>query len=344
MNKKIIILVFSLLLASKMNKLNAQDVIFTQFTEAPLVLNPALAGHFEGRQRLGVLYRNQWATVGKAGAYSTPSAFADFNVLDDNVRGSFGAGISFTNDESAGGKFSNVGANISVAYHFAFDPEEQKNFFSIGIQGGIINQHARVTDFTFASQFNGEKIDPTLPVGETNLVENVLTPDLSLGIVWASYFGNGSHFKVGGSYKHLLTQIPSFQGTQNSFLPSLLVGHAELGYQLSPFFSLNPRALYAVQGKATQLQAQLLAGLHFKPTTALFIGGGVRTGDAITANLRLQLDKVTIGLGYDISNNPMLQSATRGQGAWELSLIYSGGGSGNGASTGKATTPPKRYF
>ncbi|MEY4927944.1 MAG: hypothetical protein RI894_2380, partial [Bacteroidota bacterium] len=237
----------------------AQDVLFSQFTEAPLVLNPAFAGHFEGKYRLGAIYRNQWANIGKSGMYSTPSAFADFNLFDEKVRGSFGLGISFLNDESAGGKFNNLGANMSLAYHFAFDPEEQHHFLSFGIQGGLVNQRIRLSDFTFASQFNGEKIDPTIGSNETVASDNILTPDLSAGIAFASYFGAGSNVKIGGSYKHLLTQTPSFLTNQTAFLPSMIVGHAELNYQISKFFSLHPRVLYAKQGQATQLNAQLLA-------------------------------------------------------------------------------------
>ncbi len=325
-------------------KLNAQDVLFTQFTDAPLVINPAFAGHFEGKYRLGAIYRNQWAAIVKSGMYSTPYAFAYFNLFYEKVRGSFGLGISFLNDESAGGKFNNLGANMSLAYHFAFDPEEQHNFLSFGIQGGMVNQRIRLSDFTFASQFNGEKIDPTIGSNESIANDNILTPDLSVGAVWASYFGTGSNIKIGGSYKHLLTQTPSFLNNQTAFLPSMLLGHAELNYQLSPFFSLHPRVMYAVQGKATQLNGQLMAGLHFSQTTTLYAGGGIRSGDALIAALRLQLDKINIGLAYDVNNNPLMQSATRGQGAWEISLQFMGGGAGAASKVGKATAVPKRYF
>ncbi len=342
---KKIVLFFSIYILLGTNHIKAQDAIYSQFANAPLVINPALAGHFEGSYRLGALYRNQWAGIGKSGVYSSPSAFADFNLLDQKIRGSFGLGFSVLNDESAGGKFNNLGANISAAYHFSFDPEEARNFLSFGVQGGIVNQRIRLSDFTFASQFNGEKIDPTANSNETVVSDNLIAPDLSVGAVYASYFGNNSNIKIGGSYKHLLAQAPSFFANQTAFQSSMLIGHAELNYQMGKFLSLHPRAMYAKQGNATQLNAQLAAGMHFSPTTALYLGGGVRTGDAIIGTLRLELDKLNIGFAYDLNNNPLMQSATRGQGAWEISLSFMGGGTGSDSGkVGKGTAPPKRYF
>ena len=41
----------------------AQDLHFSQFYEAPLLRNPALAGLFEGDVRAQLVYRNQWGSV-----------------------------------------------------------------------------------------------------------------------------------------------------------------------------------------------------------------------------------------------------------------------------------------
>ncbi|MBL8010233.1 MAG: type IX secretion system membrane protein PorP/SprF, partial [Flavobacteriales bacterium] len=42
----------------------AQDVHFSQFFDAPLVLNPAVAGDIEGDQRVALFHRTQWQSVG----------------------------------------------------------------------------------------------------------------------------------------------------------------------------------------------------------------------------------------------------------------------------------------
>ena len=41
----------------------AQDIHFSQFSETPLLRNPALAGIFSGDLRIQAVYRNQWNSV-----------------------------------------------------------------------------------------------------------------------------------------------------------------------------------------------------------------------------------------------------------------------------------------
>ena len=41
-----------------------QDIRFSQFTNAPQNLNPAMIGFFEGSGRITANYRNQWDALG----------------------------------------------------------------------------------------------------------------------------------------------------------------------------------------------------------------------------------------------------------------------------------------
>jgi hypothetical protein len=56
----------------------AQDHIYSQFYNAPLYLNPALTGQFEGDIRMNMIYRNQWS--GLSGDLSYLSASVDLNI------------------------------------------------------------------------------------------------------------------------------------------------------------------------------------------------------------------------------------------------------------------------
>ena len=56
-----------------------QGMHFSQFYNAPLLLNPANTGfHTDGDMRVGMNYRSQWLTVPVP--YTTSSAFADFGI------------------------------------------------------------------------------------------------------------------------------------------------------------------------------------------------------------------------------------------------------------------------
>ena len=59
-----------------------QDHIYSQFYNAPIYLNPALTGQFEGDIRFNALYRNQW--TGLASDFSYMSASADLNLHQIN--------------------------------------------------------------------------------------------------------------------------------------------------------------------------------------------------------------------------------------------------------------------
>ncbi|MEY4893036.1 MAG: hypothetical protein RIQ34_1648, partial [Bacteroidota bacterium] len=60
---------------------HAQDLHFSQYTNSPLLTNPANTGFIpDGDYRLGVNYRNQWSSV-TAFPYKTMSAFGDMQLM-----------------------------------------------------------------------------------------------------------------------------------------------------------------------------------------------------------------------------------------------------------------------
>src|SRR4051812_12937328 len=56
----------------------AQDHIYSQFFNAPVYLNPALAGQFDGSFRMNIVYRNQWSSI--SGDLTYLSASADYQL------------------------------------------------------------------------------------------------------------------------------------------------------------------------------------------------------------------------------------------------------------------------
>src|SRR5690606_39989194 len=58
------------------HQVHAQDIHFSQFFEAPLLRNPALAGIFTGDYRVQGVYRDQWNSV--TDAYKTGSLNGEY--------------------------------------------------------------------------------------------------------------------------------------------------------------------------------------------------------------------------------------------------------------------------
>jgi hypothetical protein len=62
-NKKYLVSLWLILSFILGNNLIAQDLHFSQFYEAPLLRNPALAGLYEGDVRIQGIYKNQWNSI-----------------------------------------------------------------------------------------------------------------------------------------------------------------------------------------------------------------------------------------------------------------------------------------
>ena len=63
MKTKVHKLLWGMLILFSSQNIFSQDIHFSQFFEAPLLRNPALAGLFSGDIRLQAVYRNQWQSV-----------------------------------------------------------------------------------------------------------------------------------------------------------------------------------------------------------------------------------------------------------------------------------------
>jgi hypothetical protein len=77
MKKRLSFCSFLLLILSSIH-VSAQDHFYSQFFSAPVYLNPALNGQFEGDIRANLVYRNQWTAIPGKLTYLTASL--DFNV------------------------------------------------------------------------------------------------------------------------------------------------------------------------------------------------------------------------------------------------------------------------
>src|ERR1035438_8218758 len=96
----------------------AQDIHFTQFDMAPLVINPAFTGMFDGRIRAGAIYRNQWASV--TVPYVTYGASVDLPLLIERNGDYLATGLQLYKDQAGDGNLSNFTGLLSVAYHKYF--------------------------------------------------------------------------------------------------------------------------------------------------------------------------------------------------------------------------------
>src|SRR5688572_27657568 len=117
---------FSLLIFFATFSALGQDVEFSQFSAAPLRLNPALAGMAFG-PRVNLNYRNQWPSIQKG--YVSYAASFDMHV--NALSG--GIGVFFMADRIANGLLNNYSVNVMYSFHARLS---RKLGLKIGAQGG----------------------------------------------------------------------------------------------------------------------------------------------------------------------------------------------------------------
>ena len=109
----------SLLLASIIFSVKAQDPAFSQFFASPLTLNPALTGKFNGDVRVAGNYRDQWPIDN---AFITSTASVDMPILKNRLpeNNTLGIGIMGMTDRTADGILTSNYFSFSTAYHLSF--------------------------------------------------------------------------------------------------------------------------------------------------------------------------------------------------------------------------------
>ncbi|MBK8923169.1 MAG: PorP/SprF family type IX secretion system membrane protein [Saprospirales bacterium] len=313
----------------------AQDQHFTQFYAAPQMLNPGLAGAFEGRYRVGTIYRDQWRqalenpirtfAVGADLRFNAPGK----HVYDDAI----GLGLVFFTDKVNVVDFSTTQIALSLAFHKALSADNRQ-FLSLGVQGGLTQRNVNYASLEFQDEFDGAT-GYVLPTGEALPENNFSYPDLNIGLNYSLRFGRTGALFAGFAAHHILQPEVSFfgKGLPGEKLHAKLSGHLSANIPLGQTrTSFLPRILFAQQGPHMQMNA----GANFRTamgkygSTAIHIGGWLRPVrgaesfglDAIVAMVGLEYNNVLFGLSYDLNLKAL--SFNQRQGAFEISIAYLG--------------------
>ena len=190
----------------------AQDQHFTQFYAAPMTLNPALTGAFEGKYRVSSIYRDQWRSVLDEPVQSFAVA-GDFRfsprrrrVIEDAV----GLGLLFTNDKVGVIDFNTTQIALSLAYHKSLGINNDQ-FLSAGFQAGINQRTVNYGSLSFHDQFDGYS-GYTGTTLEELPANNFAYLDMNVGINYSAQLGNKSNIFAGVAYHHFNSPTVSFEG------------------------------------------------------------------------------------------------------------------------------------
>jgi type IX secretion system PorP/SprF family membrane protein len=304
----------------------AQDMHFTQFNGAPMMLNPAFTGSYTGMYRATGIYRNQWSSV--TTPYVTFGGGVDAPLFRDvAVADYLGGGLSVYNDRSGDGNLANMTALASLAYHKFFGDYSLKSL-SVGLQGGFTQKSIDLSRLYWGDEFKNGGWQPGTTGENLNPKTNYFTANV--GMNWQHSIKEGKFaYSIGVAGHNLNQPNESLLKKQNNEVGLGMRISSQIGaiWNANDRFSVRPAFLYQTQTSASEM----IAGSEFlyivgesviaSDATGVFVGGYMRTGDAALITAGLEFKGFRLGFGYDY-NISDLKVASGGNGGFEIALRY----------------------
>jgi type IX secretion system PorP/SprF family membrane protein len=307
---------------------SSQDVHFGQFFNAPLVLNPANAGDVDGDQRLSLIHREQWRSVGAP--FRTDAFSYDLPLFRGRLGGRYlGVGLSAFSDKAGSTAFGETQGSLSLSYAIQGG---ENSLLAFGLQGTYGQRSAVLDGMRWDSQHNGAGYDPSLPTGESIPDPSASFVDLGAGAVMKGELKSGAQWKGGVSAFHLNEPVVSLFGTNEDRLLRRFNAHGELRLD-GKKWSWLPKFFVAQQGGSREINVgglmQRRIGVDSRFTTdknssGLYFGCFYRVNDAVVPMVQFEWKrKLVAAVSYDV-NVSRLHAQTAYRGGAEISLQWIG--------------------
>ena len=292
------------------------DPHFSQYYAYPLWLNPALTGVINGDGRVAINLRSQWQTINNA--YKTAGISADIKATDK-----IAIGINIIDQAAGTAGYNYLAAYSSVSYEITLSGSGYQNIL-FGFQAGLINRSFDPNSLQLDDQYNSASgFQPNLPSFEKFSINNATVLDANFGVFYLDQDPQHITNAFGGiSMAHLNRPHDPFgQFSGSSSIPFKYTFQAGLKINSSKFFTLTPHLIFIQQQNNQIIAAGLNSEYQVSRSNSLILGGMYRVHDASIINAGYVFSNTTIGVSYDF-NTSKLNTATSGQGGFELSLVY----------------------
>ena len=314
----------------------SQDLHFSQYYENPSLLNPALTGS-SNVMRASVIYKDQWRSVtvpyktfgasfdmkfkasswDKVDQFKTRTFKKSFNRLS--------GGLSLYSDKAGDGNMGTTLVNLSFA---TFIKGGEHSFFSLGLQGGVVQKTIDYSKLVFSNQYNGTTgYDQNIANGEQFGSKSFVYADFAAGLLWnyskeESSIGENNQIKADAGFAmyHINKPKQKFLAGTNEKLFSKYVIHGRLlmGIPHSNV-GLVPSIICQVQGSQKEIIGGLMIKYYLKDDSkytgyvkrsSVGLGVNYRYKDAIIVAALIEMGKYAIGFSYDINTSSLTKVST----------------------------------
>lgn len=307
-------------------QLTAQDFTFSQFYEQPLLRNPALAGFFNGDIRVAMAHRDQWGSV--TVPFRTTSLSIEYKIPMANYHDVLTIGTQMSMDGAGDIRLKRTQLLPVVAFHKSLDGEKD-TYLSLAFMGGPVSSQFDITQLKFGDQYNGGSFNPSNPSMQPINNNSYSYWDLGTGLAFSTVLNKQTRFYVAAGLAHFTKPtIKSVATTEASFLAPKLSLNMGLHGKVGERAHLIAFADYFSQGGHRQMLGGLLYGIsatQFEDEEAaiIYFGSFLRYGDAVIPVIKLEFNKMTFGVSYDV-NISKLNTVSNWRGGLELTAAYKG--------------------
>lgn len=325
------LLLIGLLLIISGGNIIAQGLHFSQYYNAPMLLNPANTALMPDYDfRLGVNYRNQWAAIPVP--YNTFSAFGDIKVggnsNNEEHNNWLGIGMAFFSDKAGDGNLALSQVQGSLAYHLQLSSQVM---FSLGASGSYVQRSVNYDNLTFDAQWDGFSFNARLPNAEKVGIIKTSYYTVTPGINLAWFPNEAVYVKLGGSVANINEPTESFYQSGKNTIAYRPIVNLDMLFRTGPVLIVNPSGYYTTQKGATEIVVGSLFRtmlsnnnkLNTGFSSQLILGAYARLGDALIGVAGIQMGPVQFTANYDFTMSS-LAPYNASYGALEFSLIYMG--------------------
>ena len=311
----------------------SQEVRFSQYLAAPLLLNPAAAGSVTD-PTLGVVYRLQQLGIiaYKTGYFSAMLPLYGGRRSPGSLPGG-GLGIGFLSDLAGqSNEWQTYQIDVTGAYVLPLN-RPQTQFLSFGIQSSYVRTSIDFSALTWPSQITYRGFeDPAPPPG--TYANQVSALRFNAGLLW-TYDPTRNPWKKAPPYQlHFGASVSNLNRPDYGFLPdkkpSSLVfkGHGGGQFRASERLHVSPGFFVIAQKALVQYTGGATLGVHVRsdnpavpPNLQLLVGGWYRYDDAFVFLLGARANQFDTALSYDM-NASSNRRGIDNQSTLELSLAY----------------------
>jgi type IX secretion system PorP/SprF family membrane protein len=352
--RHILPLVLTILTMLAVGKIQAQDGIYSQFYAAPVSVNPALMGVYDGQMRFNANYRQQWSggTFSEVPINQIHASFDYRTRIADGDYLSFG--INALEDQTgADSKLKSTRGNFGMSYMKQLGGGRYRTsdqYLVAGVQVGAGQNRVGTDGLWFDRQYDSANIaiDYNLASGEVAPNSNTFF-DVNAGLLWYAVMDKNKSVYVGGSIHHITQPKISFFDNKAENLKRRYTIHAGGEFPTNDQLSIMPAIMATVQNPSVNVQfgTNFRYSNHDWDEVAIRVGAWYRLvnkyvwdingvtnqnaiqestrttilGDAFTVTGMLEINHWLLGISYDIHTSSIVRP-TNGRNAFEISLIY----------------------